>query len=126
MADLEKNLVADSAAVSTDAKTDISSGTIHEANDEDIYIDPAKERKVLHKCDIFMTSLLTLSFLSAYLDRSNIGNAAIAGMPEDLGMDPQQLANAVLMFYVTYVPFELPGALLVKKIRPSRLLPLFM
>jgi MFS family permease len=30
------------------------------------------------------------------------------------------------MFYVTYVPFELPGSLLVKKIRPSRYLPLLM
>jgi hypothetical protein len=34
--------------------------------------------------------------------------------------------DVVLMFYVTYVPFELPGSLLVKKIRPSRLLPIFM
>jgi sugar phosphate permease len=104
--------------------TDVSATAV--ADDEEIYIDPVKEKKVLHKCDIYMTSLLTLSFLSAYLDRSNIGNAAIAGMPEDLNMSKQELANAVMFFYVTYVPFELPGSLLVKTIRPSRLLPLFM
>jgi hypothetical protein len=53
-------------------------------DNEDIYIDPIKERKLLWKCDMFLTSLLTLAFLSAYLDRSNIGNAAIAGLLPDL------------------------------------------
>ena len=124
MSDLEKNIT--SADISNDSKADVSSEVKVVVDDEDIFIDPVKEKKVLHKCDIFMTSLLTLSFLSAYLDRSNIGNAAIAGMPEDLNMSSQELANAVMFFYVTYVPFELPGSLLVKKIRPSRLLPLFM
>jgi hypothetical protein len=62
-------------------------------NDEDIYIDSRKERKLLWKCDMFLTSLLTLAFLSAYLDRSNIGNAAIAGLLPDLNMSRQQLAS---------------------------------
>jgi hypothetical protein len=62
-------------------------------NDEDIYIDPVAERKLLWKCDMFLTSLLTLAFLSAYLDRSNIGNAAIAGLLPDLNMSRQQLAS---------------------------------
>ena len=107
-------------------KSQVVANADPQVDDEDIYIDPVKEKKILHKCDLFMTSLLTLAFLSAYLDRSNIGNAAIAGLPEDLGMSKQELANAIMFFYVTYVPFELPGSLLVKKIRPSRLLPLFM
>jgi hypothetical protein len=94
--------------------------------DDEIYIDPVREKKILHKCDLYMTSLLTLIWIFAYLDRSNIGNAGIAGIQEDLNMSPQEFANAVLMFYVTYVPFELPGALLVKKIKPSRLLTFFM
>jgi MFS family permease len=32
----------------------------------------------------------------------------------------------VLLFFASYVPFEVPGSLLVKKVRASRLLPLFM
>jgi hypothetical protein len=62
-------------------------------DDENIYIDPVKERRLLWKCDVHLTSLLTLSFLSAYLDRSNIGNAAVAGMLPDLGMSSQDLAS---------------------------------
>ncbi|KAK6062758.1 major facilitator superfamily transporter [Seiridium cupressi] len=121
MSDIEKRtIVEDFSSVPNSATKQLQNG------EEDIYIDPAKERKLLWKCDIYLTSLLTISFLSAYLDRSNIGNAAVAGMLPDLGMSSQDLANAILMFYVTYVPFELPGSLLVKKIRPSRLLPIFM
>lgn len=106
--------------------TDLPNKEVSTTINENIFIDPAKERKLLWKCDLFLTSLLTLAFLSAYLDRSNIGNAAIAGLLPDLNMNKQQLANAVLFFYVTYIPFELPGSLLVKKVRPSRLLPIFV
>ncbi|KAK3653400.1 hypothetical protein LTR56_004604 [Elasticomyces elasticus] len=120
---LEKTFAVD--AQPTDALSDLSKGDVAP---EDIYIDPARERKLLWKIDAFLVPLLTLSFLSAYLDRSNIGNAAIAGMPEDLGLTKQGLASksASRNFYVTYVPFELPGSLLVKTIKPSRLLPAFM
>jgi hypothetical protein len=82
MADIEKDI--SSANLSTKEEP---------VNDEDIYIDPVAERKLLWKCDMFLTSLLTLAFLSAYLDRSNIGNAAIAGLLPDLNMNRQQLAS---------------------------------
>lgn len=82
-----------------------------EASVEDIWIDPVEEAHILRKCDLCLVPLLTISFLSAYLDRSNIGNAAIAGLLPDLGMSRQQLATAVTLFYVTYVLFELPGSL---------------
>ncbi|KAK5678564.1 hypothetical protein LTS10_009008 [Elasticomyces elasticus] len=85
---LEKTFAVD--AQPTDALSNLSKGDVAP---EDIYIDPARERKLLWKIDAFLVPLLTLSFLSAYLDRSNIGNAAIAGMPEDLGLTKQGLAS---------------------------------
>ncbi|RDW84353.1 hypothetical protein BP6252_01943 [Coleophoma cylindrospora] len=109
--------------------TDDASGTPtaeQVAEETEIYIDPKVEAKILRKIDIYLMPLLTVAFLSAYLDRSNIGNAATAGMLTDIHMSSQQLANAVLLFFASYVPFELPGSLLVKKVRASRLLPLFM
>jgi hypothetical protein len=70
------------------SETGISLGDASE-----IYIDPKAEAKVLRKCDMFLVPLLTLAFLSAYLDRNNIGNAATAGLKEDLGMSAQQFAS---------------------------------
>lgn len=78
-------------------------GSVEGVGDEEIYIDPKEEAKLLRKCDMYLVPLLTISFLSAYLDRSNIGNAAIAGLLPDLGMSSAQLANAVTLFYATYV-----------------------
>ncbi len=92
MADPEKTVVFN--AQPSDAVSDNDKGVV---DSEDIYIDPQKERKLLWKIDAFLVPLLTLSFLSAYLDRSNIGNAAIAGMPEDLGLSSQQLASMLLL-----------------------------
>lgn len=88
MSEVEKNVtIADSISIP-------NSGTRPaQLDEEEIYIDPEKERKLLWKCDVYLTSLLTLSFLSAYLDRSNIGNAAVAGMLPDLGMSSQDLAS---------------------------------
>lgn len=89
MADLEK-IVATTTAQPSDTASDEPQKAV---DAEDIYIDPQQERKLLWKIDAFLVPLLTLSFLSAYLDRSNIGNAAIAGMPEDLGLSRQGLAS---------------------------------
>jgi hypothetical protein len=83
--DTKVAVIADTADVADVEKSNI--------DPDDIYIDPQKERKLLWKIDGFLVPLLTLAFLSAYLDRSNIGNAAIAGMPEDLGMSKQELAS---------------------------------
>lgn len=58
----------------------------------------------------------------ANLDRSNIGNANIAGLPEDLGLTDNQYGTAVTLLYATYVPFEGPVAILLKIIGPKYLL----
>ena len=47
----------------------------------------AKEtRSLLRKVDINLLPLLAIMYLLSFLDRSNIGNAKLAGMEEDLGM----------------------------------------
>ncbi|KAL4901206.1 hypothetical protein BDW74DRAFT_182061 [Aspergillus multicolor] len=87
------------------------------------HIDPHKEKRLLLKLDTYLAPLMTVIFLAAYLDRSNIGNAASAGMTDDLKMSSDQLGNAVTLFYVTYVSFEMPCSLLMKKLHPGRMIP---
>jgi MFS family permease len=55
-----------------------------------------------------------------------IGNAAIAGMNEDLNLTGNRLNVAVTLFYVTYIAFEVPASIMLKKLRPSRLIPFFI
>jgi MFS family permease len=54
------------------------------------------------------------------------GNAAIAGMNEDLNLTGNRLNVAVTLFYVTYIAFEVPASIMLKKLRPSRLIPFFI
>ncbi|KAL4939801.1 hypothetical protein BDV06DRAFT_230815 [Aspergillus oleicola] len=87
------------------------------------HVDPQKEKKLLLKLDTYIAPLMTIIFLAAYLDRSNIGNASSAGMTDDLGMSSNELGNAVTLFYVTYVLFELPCSLVMKKLHTGRMIP---
>lgn len=103
------------------------------------------ENKLLRKMDLRLIPMLATLYLLAFLDRGNIGNAKIEGMLTDLHMTGQQYSlsrmfwptipdvmdqdanqHTVTVFFFTYVAFELPSNLLLKKLRPSRLLPLLM
>ena len=90
--------------------------------DMEDHIDPARERKLLAKLDLFFVPVIMLVYLSCFLDRSNIGNVKVAGMPEDIGASDEQFSIAVSIFYATYVTFETPWAILLKKLTPRYLL----
>ncbi|KAL4899235.1 hypothetical protein BDW74DRAFT_183978 [Aspergillus multicolor] len=89
---------------------------------EELYIDPAKEKRVLAKLDIFLTPVLFIVYLSCFIDRSNIGNVKVAGMPEDIGASTSQFSAAVSLFYATYVTVEVPAVILVKRFSPRYIL----
>lgn len=43
-------------------------------------------------------------------------------MPEDINASPEQFSTAVSIFYVTYVLFEAPWAVMMKKLTPRNIL----
>jgi hypothetical protein len=47
-------------------------------------------QRILRKVDYRLIPLLTFLYVLSFLDRSNIGNANIAGMSEDLGLVDNQ------------------------------------
>ncbi|KAI9687394.1 MAG: hypothetical protein M1820_010476 [Bogoriella megaspora] len=55
----------------------------------------------------------------AFLDRSNIGNAKIAGMSKDLHLSGHQYSWLLTIFYITYVVFEF--SLLFWKVFPPHI-----
>lgn len=61
-------------------------------------IDPKREAKLLRKLDMSIAPIVLVIFLAAYLDRANIGNAASAGMNEDIGMSSSELGSAYIRF----------------------------
>ncbi|KAJ5494620.1 hypothetical protein N7463_010707 [Penicillium fimorum] len=84
--------------------------------------DRKAESKMLRKFNFFAVIPLGVFYMMAILDRSNLGNANIAGMPEDIGLTGNQFGTATTLLYATYVPFEAPISVLVKSVGPKILI----
>ncbi|KAH8847323.1 hypothetical protein MCOR27_005206 [Pyricularia oryzae] len=68
-----------------------------------------EEKAIVRKFDRHLVLLIALMYLLAFLDRSNIGNARIAGMDVDLQTSPPRedwYTWAIQAFYVSYIGFE--------------------
>ncbi|KAH7091510.1 major facilitator superfamily domain-containing protein [Paraphoma chrysanthemicola] len=107
-----------------DRKGDESPTTEH--NEHAIPFTPKETRKLLRKIDIAILPLVSVMYLLSFLDRSNIGNARLAGLERDLGMKGWDYAVSVAVFYPFYIIIEVPSNLAMKKFRPSVWIPSIM
>ncbi|KAJ9241795.1 MFS transporter [Paecilomyces variotii] len=82
-------------------------------------IDPLVEKRYLRKLDLRLPVLLGALYLLAFLDRSNIGNAKIAGMQEDLKLSGNRYPWLLTIFYISYDLFEFQ-AFMWKIVPPHR------
>ncbi|KAG2001822.1 high-affinity nicotinic acid transporter [Coprinopsis cinerea AmutBmut pab1-1] len=71
--------------------------------------DTPEDRKLLRKVDFRLLPILTFLYLLSFLDRSNIGNAKIIGLVEDLKISPPEYNTALALYFVAYVIFEVPA-----------------
>lgn len=98
------------------------------------------EKHLVRKLDLFLVPLVMGLYLFSFLDRCvvpnppffcrlvgapltlsvNIGNARLYGMEADLGLHSSQYQTAVSILFVTYIAFEVPSNLVLKKFTPSR------
>ena len=53
------------------------------------------------KIDFALVPWLCFLYLLSFLDRTNIGNARLAGMEDDLGMEGHDYNNALTIFVCT-------------------------
>lgn len=60
-------------------------------------------RRILLKVDTRVLPMLALLFLCSFLDRTNVGNAKIIGLAEDLNMSNLQYNQGLAVFYATYI-----------------------
>jgi MFS family permease len=89
-------------------------------NDADVYVDPVIEKRILRKLDYHLAPIFMSLYFLSYLNRSNIGNAAVAGMNDQLNLSPGDYSTAVSVFYATYVGLIFPIVLALRKIKPHR------
>lgn len=70
------------------------------------------------KVDRWLIPWLCLLYLLSFLDRTNIGNARLAGMEADLGMINHDYNNALTIFFISYALAEPVTNVLLKRMTP--------
>ncbi|KAK5693068.1 hypothetical protein LTR97_010544 [Elasticomyces elasticus] len=82
-----------------------------------------EERKFLFKLDCALLTFASLGYFIKYLDQSNINNAFVSGMQEDLGLYKNQLNYMQTLWTVGYVIGQIPSNLILTRVRPSIWIP---
>ncbi|KAK0457496.1 major facilitator superfamily domain-containing protein [Desarmillaria tabescens] len=88
-----------------------------------IEFDASSAKRVWLKLDLFLLPVITIFYFLSFLDRTNIGNARIAGLQHDLQMSNKQYCMALTVTYIPNIAAELPSNLLLRVIGPNYLLP---
>ncbi|KAJ7358611.1 major facilitator superfamily domain-containing protein [Mycena albidolilacea] len=94
------------------------------AEDSDsLDVDSAAERRLVRKLDLRLLPCLALTYLLAFLDRTNAGNARVAGLATELHLGNWGFNIGTCLYYVMLIVCEIPAAMLVRKFG-NRLVPL--
>ncbi|ORE07999.1 MFS general substrate transporter [Rhizopus microsporus var. microsporus] len=89
-------------------------------------INELNEKKLVKKLDLRIMPLFCLFYFADFLDRANIGNAAIAGLQADLKMSSTQLSTAISAFFITYIIFEIPSNIILERTNAAKWLSFIM
>ncbi|KAK8128676.1 hypothetical protein PG984_009784 [Apiospora sp. TS-2023a] len=84
---------------------------------------PVNEKKLLRKLDYNLLPAVGVLYLLSFLDRSNVGNARIEGMLDDLHMTGNQYLTGLTLYFIAYVIFEVPCNIILKRTSPRVWLP---
>ena len=86
----------------------------------EVAVDSNIETRVMRKVSIRLVPLITVLYFIAYIDRTNLGFAALT-MNQALGFSPKVFGFGASLFLVGYVLFQLPGNLLFDKYGARRM-----
>lgn len=81
---------------------------------ETIQDDKRLEQETVRKVTWRLLPFLMLCYLFAFIDRGNIGMAALQ-MNHDIGLSPKMFGFASSLFFIAYFIFEVPSNLALQK-----------
>ncbi|MFT4063602.1 MFS transporter [Paraburkholderia sp.] len=84
----------------------------------DIALDDDAEKKLIGRITWRLVPLIFVAWFINYLDRANIGFAALQ-MNQELGMGPEMFGFAAGIFYLGYILFEVPSNMLMHRFGAS-------
>ncbi|KAK6827241.1 major facilitator superfamily transporter [Apiospora arundinis] len=73
----------------------------------------------IQKLDVFLITMLSLGYFIKNLDQTNISNAFVSGMKEELAMNGNEINLIDTAWTVGYVIGQIPSQIILTKVRPS-------
>ena len=94
------------------------------SSDQDVSaISSISESRLLRKLDFHLLPGVCILYLLSFLDRSNVANAKLEGLTEDLRMTDNQYLTGLTLFFVGYILLEVLWNVILKRIGPRLWLP---
>ncbi|KAH9870999.1 hypothetical protein J1614_006573 [Plenodomus biglobosus] len=81
--------------------------------------DAAATKKLLRKLDWHLIPFMSLIYLLCFLDRTNIGNARLDHLEQDLHLHGIQYNDCLAVLFPFYIAAEIPSNIMMKRTRPS-------
>ncbi|KAK8055597.1 hypothetical protein PG993_000824 [Apiospora rasikravindrae] len=81
--------------------------------------DQKATKKLLRKLDWHLIPFMSLIYLLCFLDRTNIGNARLDNLEQDLHLRGLQYNDCLAILFPFYIAAEIPSNMMMKRLRPS-------
>ncbi|KAF7518257.1 hypothetical protein G7054_g13519 [Neopestalotiopsis clavispora] len=106
---------APSPELTDEKKSDVVSIHVAEAQG----YDKNETKRLLRKLDWHLIPFMSLIYLLCFLDRTNIGNARLDNLEQDLHLKGIQYNDCLAILFPFYIAAEIPSNMMMKRIRPS-------
>ncbi|KAF1979576.1 MFS general substrate transporter [Bimuria novae-zelandiae CBS 107.79] len=96
---------------------------VRDAASDAAQVSEARISRLRRKVDFFIVPTVSLLYLFCFIDRTNIGNARLAGFEKDLRLKGFDYNMVLSIFYISYILFEIPATIACKWMGPGWFLP---
>ncbi|UKZ83898.1 hypothetical protein TrVFT333_011713 [Trichoderma virens FT-333] len=86
--------------------------------ESDFGFTPEEQKNIIKRIDRRLVVILGFMYTVSLMDRTNLGSANIAGMSKELVLINNRYNIANLVFFTTYIVFQPPSTVLIRKIGP--------
>lgn len=84
---------------------------------------PSDQRRLLFKVDAFILTFASIGYFLKNIDQTNVSNAFLSGMEEDLSMYGNQLVTSTSIWTAGYVIGQIPSNLVLTRVSPRWVIP---
>lgn len=89
-------------------------------------LDPATDRKILRKIDMYLLPVMCLLYCFQFMDKLSTSYSSILGLREELHMKGDMYSWTSTSFYIGYLAFEFPASLILQRFPVAKTVSVFI